>query len=164
MKKNCSLWAVVVLLVVFLIGCSETKEKDSMTFVDTLENPGQEFTIYDDLEFRVRFLNAYFDNLNDEDAEQLEEAGIVKGLVVTGYVRDTNSKWTSSIIEGTARNLKSNQSTGVIVDALPHVEVGVKMSYDSSESPFGSINVEFTSGEMKEISETLMGGKYYRIK
>ena len=155
MKKRLMFALMILVVLSFVIGCSEDTPLENMIFVDHINKPTKEFIIYENLTFKVTFVN---------DSEFLQEFPFMEiGDWVTGIVKGTTSKWKDDIIEGKAEEMTSNnEDLATILEGLGSFDFKLAYLYDSNNIVDG-INVEFPGeGELDKISNTLMGGMYLR--
>jgi len=160
--KRLMMFVITVFVVLPLIFTSCKEEDDpqpaSMTFVDDAYDVSKEFTIYENLEFKVKFVEAYED-------EPAFAAYLTKGTIVSGKVR-TSSKWKDDEIIGEAYNMKAsnNTLTGILKD-IGSMEI--VLEYDkSNDGDILAINVHFPESSdpenfMAVASESMMGGTYF---
>ena len=158
--KRLMIFAAVVFVILPLVfsGCKEEPEVklESMSFVDDEFDPTKEFIIYEDLTFKVKFV---------DDSEFLQEFPFMEiGDSVTGKVGKTKNKWKDDVITGEAQNMKSNnEELTTILDDLGSMEFEIE--YKKQNGNIVTLKVTFPGeGELDKISNLLMGGTYFRKK
>jgi len=158
MKKILVILGIVLLLPLFFSACGEP-EPESMTFIDDYDR-SREFTIYENLEFKVKFVGIP----GDPDIKEIFDTfpGLGKGVTVRGKAKGTKNKWTDAIITGKAQNMKSNNKTlSGILKEIGSMEI--KLEYIMQNNSIAAVNVDFPGNEeLAGASKGLMGGTYLR--
>ncbi|MDR3019386.1 MAG: hypothetical protein LBU66_00610 [Treponema sp.] len=170
MKKITVIGMVVLLFMCILTGCPETEpespKKASMTFVDDPQDAAKEFTVYDDLSFRVKFIQL------DELLEALE---VSKGDIISGKIL-TKNKWTDEIVTGKAKKLRAPNNEFIdgilIMIDKDNIDINVKLTYfiDEVSKKITTVNVVFPEPDeededariLADMSNLLMAGDYFR--
>lgn len=148
MKKIALLSAVLLLLT----GCPSDGEIEIMVFEkltkcaeDKYVITINEFTIFKNLEFRVRIIE---DN--------------TPTLVITGKINSENT-WLDAVINGTAIAMWSNDKE--INDALRDAAVKIRITYTFSGSVITKAVISFPDADndpIAELVQELFGGSYDR--
>ena len=143
----------IILPLVFTCCKDEDPQPESMTFVDDGINPAKEFTIYENLEFKVRFVKAY-----TEMPEFAELLG--KGTIVSGKI-NSNNKWKDDNITGTAYKMSSsNKELRGILKEMGSMEIGLTYAKTSS-GVIAEVTVSFPGdGFFDGAADVMMGGTF----
>ena len=166
MKKIVVLGITFVLLLGILTGCpngTEGTQPARMVFVDDVNNPNVEFTIDENLRFRVRFFYVLPDIAN------LELPGMAPGVEVSGRVMDTQNNWQDDVISGTALEMSSNDDLLREILALLNEEGGIdiRLTYSPGSGTIHDVTVYFPNPHdiaLIEICNQMMGGTYIKIE
>ena len=171
MKKLTVLSMIVLFMACIFTGCPNETSAHSMTFVDNADDPAREFTINENLGFKVRFLElasffstinpGFIDELDEDELNELFEAyGIIE---ISGVVKETNNTWTNPLIMGTAQNMYSNHDD--ITELVDFISVGIVLNYNYLDGDISAVDVAFSGSAddlVIEMASNLMGGTYTR--
>jgi len=144
----------VLLLTCILVGCPvEDEITASMTFADDPDSPAKEFTIYENLVFKVVFI----------DPTPAEQAmTITPGTVISGQITSASAAWNSDL-EGIAEKMTSTNPTINIGVSDPSMRVPVSLDYIIDEGKIISVTLGFIGdGMLPNMARDLMGGIYLR--
>jgi len=178
MKKIAVCVMVTLLLAGLFTGCptggsgAGTTPPASMSFADA--EGRKEFSIYEDLEFNVKFLC-----LDGELGPILSGLGIQEGMVISGHVAETQNAWTDAEINGTARGMTTSDPDSFLNDILEDLDlVSLKIRLTYQKDGTGAITgvtvaFPYECGTQCEdycgmidlagISAMLMGGTFLRV-
>jgi hypothetical protein len=147
--------ALVALLLCVLSGCpaeDEEKTPASMIFVDDLDNPAKQFTIDENFNFKVTFINPNA----MEAAMQLNP-----GEVISGKIKEADAAWNSDLT-GLATSMSSTNSTinPVVGDIGP---IAVSFVYTKEGSAITGVTLAFLGEDaMSLMAQMLMGATYLK--
>jgi len=180
MKKIAVCAAMVALLFMGVFAGCQTDSgapdliwPSSMTFADNPSDPGRIFTINEDLEFNVEFVN--LDGFDPELAEAFAGLGITPGVVVYGEVDvGSGNAWTSTIITGMAGGMGAYPPHPALDTMLPDINIEIALTFTIANNNIASIDVVFPAAVYEDpehpnydmfagISMLLMGGTFHRI-
>jgi len=155
--KKIGLTALIALLLCVLAGCPNDdggknggKTPASMTFVDNPDNPAREFTIDENLNFKVNFIQP----------EGMALAyGLEKGDVISGKITDTGGAAWNSDLTGVAEQMTATNPT--FAGAMPGIKVTISLTYTKVEDVITAVNMELKGEDVAAIADMLMGGTYY---
>ena len=180
MKKIAVCAAMVALLFMGVFAGCQTDSgapdliwPSSMTFADNPSDPGRIFTINEDLEFNVEFVN--LDGFDPELAEAFAGLGITPGVVVFGEVDvGSGNAWTSTIITGMAGGMGAYPPHPALDHMLPGINIEIALTFTIANNDIASIDVVFPAAAYDEehpdfdpfagISMFLMGGTFHRVQ
>lgn len=151
--KKIVITALAVLLLCVLAGCpaeDEGKTPASMTFVDNLDTPNKEFTIDENLNFKVKFINPSLIELN---------LLIRQGDIISGKITEADAAWDNNLT-GEAEQMAATNPT--FADVMPTIKVAISLTYTKAEGVISDVTVELQGDGVAVIAQTLMGGTYYR--
>ena len=168
MKKIIVLGITLVLLLGILTGCPNGNENQPqsarMVFVDDINSPNVEFTIDENLRFRVRFIT--FDTLDPDFADL---PGMELGVEVTGRVMNTQDSWQDNVISGTALEMSSSNELlrAILAEINDEGGVDIRLTYSPGGGTILSVTVYFPNptgdDSLAEICQIMMGGIYFKI-
>jgi len=143
----------------------------SMTFADDPSNPGRVFTIKENLEFSVEFVN--LDLFPEDIVDTFETLGIVPGVIVVGEVDAPGDAWTNLIITGIAGEMRSyNSPLYEDLDIiLGMITIDIRLNFTVVNHEITSISVVFPAAadeddlfhDLAVTSTALIGGTFHRV-
>jgi hypothetical protein len=151
--KKIGMTAFAILLLCVLTGCPTDdggKTPASMTFVDNLDNPAKEFTIDENLDFKVTFINP---------GETETGLTIRQGDIISGKITQTETAWNNDLT-GVAEQMTATNPT--FAGAMPAIKVTISLTYTKVEGEITDVTVELQGEGVAAIANTLMGGIYYK--
>jgi hypothetical protein len=158
--KKIGMTAFAILLLCVLTGCPTDdggkgggKTPASMTFVDNLDNPAKEFTIDENLGFKVTFINP-----------GPTETGLTiqQGDSISGKITQTDTAWNNDLT-GVAEQMTAKNPT--FAGAMPGIKVTISLTYTKVEDVITDVTLVFQGDDtIGLIAGQLMGGTYYLKK
>ena len=166
---------VMALTILFLTclftGCIiievDYKEPEEMVFrgVGT-DGVIKRLTINENLEFAVEF-----EHIPPSEQAKWEGIGVYPGANVSGKIKDTTNWWKDKVINGNAKDMRSNSTFIQGVFTAMQLSLEFKMEYDVAGNP-NEAEISFPEAidfgnpnqMLAETSTVLMGGVFDRVR
>jgi len=153
MKKFNIIIIIAIMLPVFIYSGCKTEDDTpplSMTFADNLAVPAKEFTIDENLGFKVKFITP----------TELEAVLQVKpGDVISGRITDADDRWNSNLT-GVADQMTATNPT--FASVMPAISVVITLDYIKDDEVITAVTVALEGTGIAETAQALMGGTYFR--